>query len=54
MPMNRVVEYLNKQKDEIANMLFNFIKIDTSNPPGKNYEEMADLLQVELGKNDCS
>ena len=52
MPVNKALEYLNTQKDEIVNMLCNFIKIDTSNPPGNNYEEMADLLQVELSKLD--
>ncbi len=48
--MNEILTYLKEQENEIINMLCNFVKIPTVNPPGNNYNEMCDLLQIELSK----
>ncbi len=50
--MNQILNYLKEQENEIINMLCNFVKIPTINPPGENYGEMSDLLQIELSKLD--
>ena len=41
MIKERVVEKIEKEKDEIVKILENLVKIPTQNPPGENYEELV-------------
>lgn len=45
-----IADYLNKNKKYAVNLLSRLIEIRTVNPPGENYEKMAELLEKECKK----
>ncbi|MDP2911966.1 MAG: hypothetical protein Q8N76_06530, partial [Candidatus Omnitrophota bacterium] len=47
---NDLLKYVEKNKKHMVNMACSLIEIPTVNPPGENYEEMVDFLEVECRK----
>jgi acetylornithine deacetylase/succinyl-diaminopimelate desuccinylase family protein len=45
---SRLVEWLQRQKDEMAALLAELVAIPTENPPGRNYRACADVLEDRL------
>jgi succinyl-diaminopimelate desuccinylase len=45
---NKVLEEIERMKDEMVELLREFIKIPTENPPGDNYERFMDFMGASL------
>jgi succinyl-diaminopimelate desuccinylase len=48
--MEKLISYLEKNKKYVIRLLSQLIEIPTVNPPGENYEEMTDFLELECKK----
>jgi len=54
MDIKKMIYYLKNNKEHVIKLLLRLIEIPTINPPGENYEEIADFLELEcrrLGLN---
>ena len=47
-PMNKVDALIKKLEPQSVKMLQEFVRVDTTNPPGRNYKKMADMLARRL------
>ncbi|MGD2201602.1 MAG: M20/M25/M40 family metallo-hydrolase [Candidatus Bathyarchaeota archaeon] len=48
-----VLEYIEKHRDEVVELLQRLVRIDTQVPPGLNYDIICDLLADELSGLGC-